>query len=545
MRKVAALIAVIGILLAGCGVTQTATQPVRTVLNLGMPKPITLNSLQAQDMSSIDILAQVEQGLVTLNAQGVAQPGIAAKWSASDGGKVYTFDLRAAQWSNGDPVTAADFVYAWQQTLDPCNRSPNAGDLAPIAGAGQLLALQCKNPAVVQKQIAAADKILGVRAVTPTELRVTLSAPTWYWLSELAGPAYYPLDVSAVQKWGIAKNGSSPQYTLFDGPFSVTAWQPTKEATLVKNPDYWNSANVHLTQVNLAFQANTGATMVASYSNGTSDGLVPFIPNSFIKQFQGQPGFHSVVGNIVTLLMLNTTNPVLKNVYIRRALSEALNRQSLVELQGTNAKPATALVPPTVDYAPGEQFGGLVGQVISPTAQTAQAKADLSKGLRQLGLTKMPPLTILVVNQGTTGNSIGSLNAFWGRTLGLTVSVDALPPAKYIQDIGMKKYDMAYVTWQGNYNDPRAFLDLFTPGSQNDFSPWTNKIFARDMVKAGKATTNHGADLAAAEKELLSRMAAIPLFWMSKNWLMRPDVHGFIEYSQGNVDFNLAGVSMS
>jgi len=327
----------------------------------------------------------------------------------------------------------------------------------------------------------------------------------------------------------------------------VTTWQPSTETVLSKNQGYWDASTVRLTQVHLYFGGNTGATNVDAYSNGTLDGIVPFVPNAFVHQYQGKPEFYSVVGNIVTFLMANTTDPVLKDVYIRRALSEALDRQSLMGIEGANAAPATAFTPPSVDYAPNRTFGALIGNVLSPAAQAAQAKADLQKGLKQLGLTKLPALSVLIPNQGATGNIVGPLNAFWSRTLGITVSTDAVSPAKYVQDLGTKKYQLAYLTWQGNYNDPKTFLDLFTPGSQNELSPWTNKAFTADMQQAQTAATlaARGADLAAAEKEMLSRMPVIPLSWPRKNWVLRPYVHGYVEYAQGNVDFSLGLVSMT
>ncbi len=231
---------------------------------------------------------------------------------------------------------------------------------------------------------------------------------------------------------------------------------------------------------------------------------------------------------------------------MRRALSLALDRTALAGLAGGGAKPASSLTPPVVDAPPGTSFASLVGAALPLQAQPAQARADLAAGLRAAGLKQLPALTVLAP-PGTAGqDEAQALQAAWKSVLGIQVAVDTPDNATYVSDIESGHFDMVLLGWNADYDDPTTFLDIFRSGSANDFGSWSDPAFDADL-QAARGSTGAAAraqKLAAAERELLSQLPVIPLWWPATATIVRPTVHGLVLLPSG-ADYYLGGVRVT
>lgn len=523
----------------------------RAVLNINWgADPPGLNSITTTNSVSFDVLNQVMEGLTRLNAQGVPVPGIAETWDVDKAGLTYTFHLRDAKWSSGDPVAANDFIYAWKQALDPRTGAQYAYQLQYIQGAAALLALHLPDAQTDPTAYAAAvarigqlEGALGVSAPDSHTLVVTLAKPTPFWLGLTAFPTYFPADESKVSAWGMEKYGSDPQYMAFDGPFLITAWVHKSSLDLSKNPTYWDAAHVHLAGVH-GVMVSDAATVDNLYKTGALDALIPDINPAFLPEYQGQPGFHSSPAAAVSFLQFNVRQRALGNALIRKAFSEAIDRSAYAAAVAPGSSPAFAFTPPTIHYAPGHTFNDLVGQVLPLAADSVQARADLAAGLKQLGLAAMPPVTLLAGN--TTGMKLQSaaLQGMFKQNLGVRVDVQTVDIQTFLTEMRQGQFGMVLSGWNADYDDPTTFLDLWSGAGPFNVGNWSDATYdARMQAARGDLdTSQRGADLAAAEKELLAQLPIVPLYWQTRHWIAQPNVTG-IAFAPTGPDYSLKDVT--
>ncbi len=536
---------------AGCAQgSASASQQQLTISIQGDPG--TLNPVQASTATEFDVLNNTMEGLVRIGPNGVPQGGIARSWKVSADGLMYTFTLRNARWSNGDPVTAQQFVAAWRQALDPRTASAYSSAFSYIQGAQALLQMQLpdqtKDPSGYQAAVAQIPALLasvGVQAPNAHTLVVHLAQPTPYWLELTALPPYFPVDSAFVQKVGASHYGGSAQDVLSDGPFQLASWQHGGQLVLTRNPDYWDAGAVRLHQVTL-LEVTEPATEVNLWDTGKIDITMPSLPQGFISSFKGKTGFQSAAQATSVYVVTNTHQTAFANALIRQAFSLALNRQQLAQdvVRG-NALPAYALVPPVIDYTPGKVFSSLVGKVLPPTANAVQAKQDLSQGLAALGLKQMPAVTLLTLNNSAQQTQGQALQAMWQAVLGVQVNLEPLDANTFFADLQQGQFDLGLLGWNADYNDPTTFLNLFAGNSPMNLTGWNDPSFnsALQAAQGTLSTQKRGQDLAAASRVLLSQLPAIPLYWTSRNWMVQPDVHGFVVYPTGP-DYSLKWTSI-
>ena len=529
----------IAVAVGGCGPVASPRTPLAAAqvlhLNWGANPP-DLNPITASDSISFNVLAQTMEGLTRIGAGGRLRPGIASRWSVGPGGTTYTFHLRRAVWQDGRPVTAAEFRWAWLQALDPRNAAGYASQLHYLRGANALLALRLparqahpRAYAAAVARIPALEAAVGVRASGARTLVVRLTHPTPYWLALTALPVYDPAQRSRVRAWGMRGYGSGPKHLLSDGPFYVSSWKPGVALDLARNPRYWDAGGVHLTAVD-GVMVGDAATTANLYRRGTLDALIPTIPAQEVRQFQGQPGFHTQAAAAAAFVECNLTAGPLKNLAIRQALSLAVDRSAFARaVAGGGAQPAYAYTPPTVDYRPGKPFAPLVGHVLPVHAHPRRARAALAAGLKALGLARLPTLTLITYNVANGREAAAALAAFWRQNLGVSVRVQTLDPATELADVAAGRYQLALSGWGADYNDPTTFLNLWLPGSSFNATRWNNATYASDLRRAETASGRaRGVDLAAAERRLLAALPVLPLDWPAQNWIARPNVRGLV-----------------
>ncbi|MCX7569953.1 peptide ABC transporter substrate-binding protein [Tumebacillus sp. DT12] len=517
----AAAIAVTGTVLTGCGDAGSGEQAQELKLYFGDDVP-TLDVSQATDSYSFDTLSNTMEGLVRLDKDGQAIPGMATKWDISEDGKVYTFELRDAKWSNGDAVTAKDFEYSWKRTLDPATASQYAFMLNWVKGATNY-----------NMGKATADEV-GVKALDDKKLQVTLENPTPFFLNQMAFPTFFPLNQKFVEEKG-KKFGSSPDNVLANGPFAVTTWQTGEAITIEKNASYWDAATVKMNKI--VFQVvKDSNTMVNMYESGELD------RTSLIKEhydrYKDNAEEFSVQPELTNgYLIFNPTVKGLDNAKIRTALTYAVDRDMYADIVYHNGTVgATGFVPTGTGDSAGHDFRKAAGELIKTNYDASEAKKALEEGLKETGMTvDQLRFELLVDDTDIAKKAAEFLQEQWRSKLGVTVEVQSVPFKLRLDKENKKDYQIGISLWGADYNDAMTFLDLFVSTAEFNKVGYNNPAYDK-LVAEAKASVdkNQRAQLMMdAEKLMLQDMPVGPLFFRGKGFATKPYVKGLITFPFG------------
>lgn len=546
-----------GSLLAGCnsGASATAkTQPMELRLNLG-DEPPNIDPQRATDQLSFDVLRQVEEGLVRVRDLGHIEKGsgLAKDWSISPDGLTYSFTLKdGIQWSDGQPIKAQDFAYAWKRALDPRTASQYNYQLFYIKGGEAAASVQLpKNyktddavRAATDKQIAAALDKVAVKAVDDKTLTVTLAHATPYFLGLTEFSTYLPARQDYVEKLG-DKYGADADKLLYTGPFRITGWTHENELVLEKNPTYWDAAAVKLGKVTFHLNVKDPNTAINMFEAGDLDTVG--IPGDFIEQYKNK-GLQSMSGASTYYLEFNTHDAIFKNANIRKAFSLAIDRKLFADnIMRNGSQPATGLVPPSIPglVNPAQTFRQGNGDLVPVGPQPDQAKRLLAQGLHDLGLQQLPQVSFLVGDSATAKKYAQGLQEFWNKNLGVQVKLDSLAMKQSMQKEIAGQFQMSFGGWSADYADPMTFMDLFVTGGGNQYAGYANANYDK-LVLGAKQTADQNLrqqDLTQAEKLLLNDAPIAPLYVPTSNWVEKPSLKGMLRYPVG-YDFDLKWASI-
>lgn len=556
-----ALVLVIGTVLAGCGGNNNAnkgneaaaTNAGNASTNTGnasgdeklaadqtlkvnlTSEPPTFDPAQAQDSQANTVLKTMYEGLTRMNDEtGQAEPGIAEKWDISADGLVYTFHLRDAQWSNGDPVEAADFVRAWKRVLDPAT-----DPAAPYAY--QLYYL--KNGEEFNNKKVTDFNQVGVKAVDAKTLEVTLKSPTPYFLGLLSFYTYYPVHKSVE---GNAKWATNKDTMITDGPYTLTAWTTGQALQVTKNDKYWDAASIKLSKIDFSL-VSSGATELLSYKNGELDragapnGEIPSeqlpivkkeLPNEFVSKGIAATYFYE----------FNVTEKPFNNAKIRKALAMSINRQALIDNITLGGQiPAFGFVPLGIAGADGEYRSAVKDSYF--TEDLEQAKTLLAEGLKEEGLTALPAVE-LTYNTSENHKKIAlAIADMWKKNLGITVNTVNQEWAVFIDNRQNQNFQVARAGWTADYNDPMTFLDMWVTGGGNNDAGYANPEYDKLIAdaKSNSDLAKRQEDFAAAEKILIQDdMVIMPIYYYTNNSLTKEYLKGVTLDFSGSVDFTRA-----
>jgi len=519
----------LGTVLTGCGTTSSGqdtpkaanSQVLQWVLGDDVSQ---LDSAQATDQISIEMLNDAMEGLYRIGKNGNPEPAIAKSVDISTDGLIYTFHLRSGvKWSNGDPVTAQDFEYGWKRLLTPKLGAGYAYIMSMIKGAKSYNAGTLIDWSKV-----------GIKATDASTLVVHLEYPTPYFLNLVAFVPFLPADQKFVEKVG-SVYGTSPSNLLYDGPFTITSWKQGDKITMKKNSQYWDQAKVKLKEIDFQLVHDT-QTNLNLYNTDNVD--VAGLSAKFVQKYNGKSDFHTNMQDAVFYLQFNSERiPAFKNVHIREAISLAINRAQFCKAALNDGSiPALGLVPPTVlgDPKQSGDFRTQNGNLIQDN-NSAQAKQLLQKGLTELGLKTMPKFSILVENSTVGKNEATILQGAWKQNLGLDVQLDAVPLKTQISERRNKQYDVVFSGWTGDYNDPMTFLDMWTTSNPNNNIGYSNKQYDED-IRAAYAEVDKSKRmklLLAAEKLFLGDMPIAPVYFQEHAYLQKPFVKGVYRFPSG------------
>lgn len=503
------------------------------VLNLAIgSEPPTIDPALATDSTSGAIIKNVFEGLTHIDAEATIQPGVAESWEVSEDGLVYTFTLReGATWSNGDPVTANDFEFAWKRVLNPETASQYASIMFVIEGA------EAYNSGEGD-----ADSV-GVKAVDERTLEVTLANPTAYFMDLTSFYTFMPVHQATVEADADWASGAGDNYVT-NGAFLLSEWNHNSDYVLVDNEAYWDNENVALDVVNVQI-IEQESTANAEYQAGNLDYLgSPYSTVSLdaIDLYRANGELNTAPYAAIYWYKVNVTDEVMQNANIRHALALAIDRQNLVDnITKGGQLPAMSLVPPTVEGF--EEDPGFFGD-----ADFEGAKEFLAAGLEELGLSDPSELTVNIsINTSEAHATIAQfIQEGWAQNLGINATIDNTEWQVYLDKVSALDYQVARLGWIADYNDASSFLDMYrTADDGNNDTGWGSDEY-QALIDGARAETDVDARigiLKEAEALIMGEMPVIPIYFYANNYVLNPNVQNMSPDALGNID--LKNVSLS
>ena len=523
-------------LLAACG-SKSSSSSSETFNRMEKDVISTMDNAHITDVISGQAAVDTGDGLYRYKGKKL-EPAVATKVvKPTNNGLTYTFNLRKTKWSNGDPVTAKDFVFAWKRAADPKTKSEYAYLFSGIKNADDITAGK------------KAASTLGVKAEGDYKLVVTMDRPVPYFSTMMVNPVFFPLNQKTVDKYG-KKFGTQSKYLVFNGPFKLTNWNGTGHSwDEVKNTSYWNAKQVKLDKIHVQVvkDSNTAANLFATKK---LDDAV--LTGEIAKQHAKDKDYVGDKQGRTTYLDMNEEKvPDFKNLKLRQAVAMAINRDEFAnKVIGDGSFGISTITPENSGSNPktGEDFSKEAAKE-SKTVQTydlKKAKQLWAEGLKEVGKSG-EDVTLTTDDTDVAKKSAEYLQSALEQLPGMKVSISSVPFKTRIQRSLDGSAQFILSGWQGDFPDPISFLDLYTTGNTYNFSHWSNKQYD-DLIKASKGTdanseTKRYDDLLKAQELLSKESPVATLYQTVQGHLRNPKLKG-ATFSPANM-YNFVGAYMA
>ncbi|AWE08773.1 ABC transporter substrate-binding protein [Lysinibacillus sp. 2017] len=500
--------------------TDTTSEPKELNLLFGSEPP-SLHPGLATDTTSATVIQNIFEGLMTME-NGVATEAAAESYDVSDDLLTYTFKLRDAKWTNGDPVTAEDFAYSWKWALDPVNASEYASILYAIKGAE---AYNLGSGSVDD---------LGIKVIDEKTIEVTLEVPTPYFLELTAFKTMYP--VHRATQEANANWFAEADSIVSNGAYTLSEWVHSGNLVLTKSDSYWDAENVKIDTVNIAIVEAESSQM-----NMFDNDEIDFLGTNFgsialdaIDRLKSEGSLNVEPYSGIYWYKFNTTDKVISNVNIRKALALSIDRAGLIKnITKGEQEPALGIVPNAV-----EGFGNDEGYF--KDADYATAKEYLTKGLKELGLSDPSELEITVSHN--TSEAHAAIAQFiqqgWTKELGIKVKLDNAEWQVYLDKLSNLDYQVGRMGWIADYNDSYTFLEMYnTAANGNNDTGWENKDYTA-LLKQSVIETDPAkriATLLEAEAIMMDEMPVAPIYFYTNLYISKDYVSGMVPDGLGNI----------
>lgn len=504
--------------LAACGQAadipsgvQLATR--QTVVRHIKDEPASLDPHKAVGLPEIQVIRDLFEGLVNQGPHGELQPGVADRWSSSDN-RIWTFHLRTdARWSDGTPVRAADFVYSWQRLVNPQTSSPFAW-FAALAGINNAQSI------IDGKQPPAS---LGVKAVDPQTLRVTLDNPLPWFPALAANVALYPVPEPVITGAGSA--WTQPGKLVGNGAYVLTSRVVNEKLVAQRNAQYWDNDRTVINEVTFV-PINQESSATKRYLAGDIDITESFPKNLYHKLMHDIPGQVYTPAQLATYYYaFNTRQGPTRDARVRLALSLAIDRRIIAEkVLGTGEKPAWRFTP---DVTAGFTPQPSLLESLNQDELNLQAKTLLKAA--GYGPAKPLQLTLLYNTQENHQKIAIAVASMWKKHLGAEVRLQNQEWKTYIDSRNSGNFDVIRASWVGDYNEPSTFLSLLTSANSGNIarfaSPGYDKVI-RQAAQESKAATRN-ADYNLAEKIIAEQAPIAPIYQYTNGRLIKPWLGGY------------------
>ena len=519
---------IISILSVGCSGKQTKRshekqKPVRKEVVMRIQDRVkTLDTTRSLDSNSLVTNQNVFEGLYRYDEKGHLVLAGAKNEKTENGGRVHIYELRKdARWSNGDPVVAQDYVYAWRKLLSPENVTSNWTNL-----------LILKNSEEVhegKRDLAS----LGAQALDDHTLRVELRADVPYYKEILAIPATYPQNQAVAEKYG-NDYGKTSESTVYNGPFTVRGLKSgSRKWELVRNENYWGKKDVRLSRLSYVVDKDKEEAQ-RNFFSGRYD--YARIGCFYDRKLASKSGFHHQMIPEISAICFNPKRQVTGNVHFRRAVTYAIDRRKIAATKGFHGRPLYGIIPAGYSYNPEndvdyrEDAGRIVDlNKAKSRSEWEQAKNEIGKNQVELSLTINDSRDCLKIAKIIKKNLEATLP-------GLNVRLNSVPVNDKLTQVIDYDYDMYYRTWQPRYVDPMAFA--VNGGIEHLERDYDNPDYWNNLEKAMITDANEFSRrrkcVIAAERDLVEKDAFVaPVCQQENGYLLNPRLHGlvFVPYS--------------
>ncbi|GAA6112714.1 MAG: peptide ABC transporter substrate-binding protein [Apilactobacillus sp.] len=521
-------------LLAACGNSskESTSKYINWQENSQLP---TLDASKATDTVSFGALNNSNEGLLINAADNKVKPGVAESYTVSKDGKTYTFNLRHSKWSDGKAVTAKDFVYGWQRTVNPKTASQYSYLFSDV-----------KNADAIGKGQAPVSS-LGIKADGDYKVVVTLDKPQNYFKYLVTMAPFLPQSEAAVKKFGSAY-GTTSKDMVYNGPFKIEGWTGTNNSwTLVKNKDYYNASKIKVAGIKFNAQ-NDSNTSVNQYETGSLDEAV-LSGAQQVGKYKGTSEYHALKQASTFYIELNEKkDPMFKNANIRKAISLAIDRKEYTgSTLGDGSIPAVGYVSPGMSERNGKDFTADAGTTTGVSYNLAEAKKLWAKGLKEVGK-KSVSLSILSDDTDNGKKTTEFLQTALEKLPGLKISSQNIPFKLRLAHSQSGQFDMVVSAWGADFPDPISFLELFTTDGSYNNGKWSNAKYDELIKNADGKDANDAAkrwdDMVKAEQVLMSDQGIIPLYHSVQSRVIKSRVSGVQFFPTGSpYDFRDAKIT--
>jgi oligopeptide transport system substrate-binding protein len=466
-------------------------------------------------VASLNVISALLEGLVSEDPHDLHPvPGVAESWDSSYDEKVYTFHLRKnAKWSNGDAVTARDFIQSYHRILSPKLASPVAYMFYAVANA------EAFNKGKIDN-----FNEVGFRAVDDWTLEITLTNPTPYFLSLLNHYSWFPVHIPTIQKYGPAfERGSrwtKPGRYVGNGPFTLQEWRLNSRIRVKKSATYWDAASVALNEI-VFHSIDSNDVEERAFRSGQLH-LTDSLPVNRIDRYRREhPELLRIDPYLGTYFFrVNVTKPVLNNRLVRRALAMSIDRKAIVEkIWRGGQQPAGCFTPPNT--------AGYTCEASIPydvdLARQMLAEAGYPKGQG------FPPIEILFNTSENHKLTAEAIQQMWQQNLNVNATLLNQEEKVYFDSRRQMNYQILRSTWIGDYVDPNSFLDLWVTSGTNNQTGWSSLLYDRLIQEASHApdqATRYAA-FQKAETLLLNESPILPVYFYTHTFLIQPNVKGW------------------
>lgn len=506
-------------------------------LNAGM-EPTGLNTLTSTYAIEFSLFKHMYENLVTLDDDDNTVPGAAESWDYDEDTLTYTFHLRKdGVWTNGDPVTAKDFEFAWSQALNPDVASDYAYFLYFIKNAEKYF-----NGEVTWDEV-------GVKVVDDYTLEVTMEQPTPYALFLFSFGTLAPINQRFYEAVGADLYSTEAQYFCTNGPFALTEWSHNDKIVMQKNDAWHGAADVEVEEIDWKIITDANAAL-SSFLAGDLD-MVGLGTGELIKQAEAAGAtIQSYTDGTSFYIYFNNNDQYLSNVNLRRALFNAIDEQKEIDTVWQNDnEPMTSFTAPGVSATDGTSFAGKVGELYAPSRDQEKAKEYLATALSELGCTVDDLSAHLSIDCGDSPTSIAEASFYqeqWRQVLGIEVAVNSMITKQGSQNRKTGNYVMSITGWGPDYNDPNTFLDLWVTDGGNNQTGFSNERYDELIDLAAKETDLEKREsyFIECEQIIADQLPIGPAFWRAPSYACSDKIKGGMHRSTFQ-DINAVYVKLS
>ena len=499
-----------------------AVDPATGTITLSLGgEPPQLDSTRGTDAVSFNILGHTMEGLLRYNAENRLVGGVARDWEIGD--TTATFRLRPeARWSNGEPITAHDFVFSWRKVLDPRNASEYAFILYGL-----------KNAEAVNRGEMPLES-LGVFAVDDTTLEVHLERPVPYFDKLVAFATYNPINEAFYESRG-GRYAADAEDLLYNGPFTIARWVHGAGIRLEKNPRYWDADRIRLNAIDYAY-FTTDPNAIINLFKDNKTALAGLVAENLDDALQRRWKIKRFSDGAVFFMEFNHREDRLtRNYHLRKAIQAVNDSPELVyriiKLPGN--LPGASLFPVWLKGV--DSYFRQEYPLTDPPPDDEAGRRHLALAIEELGLDGPPTLVMLIGDSPTAKKQAEYYQNLYKQKLGIDIKIDAQIFKQRLAKMTAGDFDIVMAGWGPDYDDPMTFADLFASWNENNRGRFNSPELdeAVDIARSSSDTKTRMDAMARVQQILYDEAAIVVNYERGSVYVSHPRLNGIVRRAVG------------